>query len=233
MYSGAANTARIEIGTGANTAGMNSPNAATDIAFWAGASHANRATAPFFVKADGALVATKATVQSAASGTRVIFDAATSTIIFRDDANEYSKLYSSSGATFFETVNGLFDIRAVTGSNLRLNNNGANIILFDGSSAFGGGVGVMKISNRGTAPTSDPIGGGFMYSEGGAGKWRGSSGTTTTFGPAEPHCKRCGRDFATEWSNPEYGKLSICMWCLVEGLKKIGIDPTIEMSQSQ
>ena len=61
---GAANTARIEVGdtTSANLAGLNSPNAATDIAIWAGATHANRATAPFRVTANGNLYATGATL---------------------------------------------------------------------------------------------------------------------------------------------------------------------------
>lgn len=53
LVTGAANTARVEVGTGSNIAGVNSPNASTDIAFWAGATHANRATAPFYIRADG------------------------------------------------------------------------------------------------------------------------------------------------------------------------------------
>lgn len=35
-----------------------------------------------------------------------------------------------------------------------------------------------------SAPTGNPTGGGFLYSESGALKWRGSSGTVTTMGPA-------------------------------------------------
>ncbi|MCI0706044.1 MAG: hypothetical protein L0Y80_00985 [Ignavibacteriae bacterium] len=53
LISGAANVARMEIGTGSNIAGVNSPNAATDVAFWAGATHTNRATAPLRIYADG------------------------------------------------------------------------------------------------------------------------------------------------------------------------------------
>lgn len=50
--------------------------------------------------------------------------------------------------------------------------------------SFGGGVGVVFLANRTTAPTSNPVGGGLQYSVAGAGTWRGSGGTITTFGPA-------------------------------------------------
>ncbi len=42
----------------------------------------------------------------------------------------------------------------------------------------------MFIGNATTVPTGNPTGGGFLYVEGGALKWRGSSGTITTIGPA-------------------------------------------------
>jgi hypothetical protein len=51
------------------------------------------------------------------------------------------------------------------------------------SQAFGGGLGVIGLSN-GTAPTTNPAAGGVLYAEGGALKWRGSSGTVTTIAPA-------------------------------------------------
>ena len=56
-----------------------------------------------------------------------------------------------------------------------------------GSSAgpsFGGGYGCLFIANRTTAPTTNPVGGGLLYAEAGALKWRGSSGTVTIIGPA-------------------------------------------------
>lgn len=59
---GAANTANITVGTGADAGGLNSPAAGTDIAIWAGSAFANRATAPFRVTAAGALTATSATI---------------------------------------------------------------------------------------------------------------------------------------------------------------------------
>lgn len=52
------------------------------------------------------------------------------------------------------------------------------------SSDLGGGTGVISIKNRGTAPTTNPTGGGILYTENGALMFRGSSGTVTTVAPA-------------------------------------------------
>lgn len=49
---------------------------------------------------------------------------------------------------------------------------------------FGSGVGVIGIANRSTAPTANPTGGGVLYVEAGALKYRGSSGTVTTIAAA-------------------------------------------------
>lgn len=95
----------------------------------------------------------------------------------------------------------------------------SNVGLF-ATGSYGGGKGVLGVANAATVPASNPTGGGILYSEGGAGKWRGSSGTVTTFGPAEPHCPDCGRDFALEWTNEQYGNLTICMWCFTDGMTK-------------
>lgn len=52
------------------------------------------------------------------------------------------------------------------------------------SPTFGGGEGVIYIGNRATAPTSNPTSGGLLYTENGALRYRGSSGTTTTIAVA-------------------------------------------------
>lgn len=52
------------------------------------------------------------------------------------------------------------------------------------STEFGSGKGVIGVQNAATVPSTNPTGGGVMYSEGGALKWRGSSGTVTVIAPA-------------------------------------------------
>ncbi|WP_405844640.1 hypothetical protein [Streptomyces sp. NBC_01518] len=52
------------------------------------------------------------------------------------------------------------------------------------TTSVGGGVGVLAMADATTAPTSNPTGGGVLYSEAGALKWRGSSGTVTTIAAA-------------------------------------------------
>lgn len=49
---------------------------------------------------------------------------------------------------------------------------------------FGGGSGVLAIANAGTNPSSNPTGGGILYCDSGALKYRGSSGTVTTLANA-------------------------------------------------
>lgn len=48
------------------------------------------------------------------------------------------------------------------------------------TSQFGGGQGVMAIANATVAPSVNPAGGGILYVEDGALKYRGSKGTVTT-----------------------------------------------------
>ncbi len=52
-----------------------------------------------------------------------------------------------------------------------------------GMTAFGSGAGVVAIAN-GTAPTSNPTGGGYLYVSNGALKYRGSNGTVTNIANA-------------------------------------------------
>lgn len=55
--------------------------------------------------------------------------------------------------------------------------------LFNGTDV-GSGVGVMAIANATTAPTTTPTGGGVLYVQGGALKYKGSSGSVTTIAVA-------------------------------------------------
>lgn len=89
------------------------------------------------------------------------------------------------------------------------------------------GDGVIYVANAATAPTANSVSGGILYAEAGAGKWRGTSGTVTTFGPAEPHCPACGRDFAHEWENTNSGEhLAICVPCMLSEMENTGLDTT-------
>lgn len=66
---------------------------------------------------------------------------------------------------------------------LQIETNG-NLAAFTGTGSYGGGVLVAFLANCTTAPTANPTGGGVLYVEAGALKYRGSSGTVTTLGPA-------------------------------------------------
>lgn len=57
-------------------------------------------------------------------------------------------------------------------------------VLIGAGAGLGGGAGVVSIANAATAPTTNPTGGGVLYVEAGALKFRGSSGTVTTIAPA-------------------------------------------------
>jgi hypothetical protein len=95
-----------------------------------------------------------------------------------------------------------------------------------GVTGLGGSTGTLSIADTGTPPTSSPTGGGLIYSVSGAGTWKGTSGTVTTFGAADlpgfmetagnGHCPSCGTDFAHDWHNDKYGSLTVCMNCLTE-----------------
>jgi hypothetical protein len=132
----------------------------------------------------------------------------------------------------FTTINSILNRVSAGGfiynqvnSNNRITVGENGVQLHAGSLSIGGGVGVMGVSNATTNPTSNPTGGGILYADAGAGKWRGSSGTVTTFGPADPHCPTCGRDFATEHKNDDLGEhFAICIPCMVDAVAALGAD---------
>jgi hypothetical protein len=70
----------------------------------------------------------------------------------------------------------------VTGGRIRVN--AGNIFFGSSNTSAGSGQGVIKITNRVVAPTTNPTGGGVLYVESGALKYRGSSGTVTTIANA-------------------------------------------------
>ena len=79
------------------------------------------------------------------------------------------------GGTYVEINSGT----AGTLRDLIMRNIGLN-----GAISAGGGVGIAFLANATTVPTTNPTGGGILYCEAGALKFRGSSGTVTTLGAA-------------------------------------------------
>ncbi len=62
-----------------------------------------------------------------------------------------------------------------------------------------------------------PTGQYAIYSLSGALKGKGTSGTVTNIGNAEPHCQKCGSDFGFGWENLLYGgQVIICKICEIE-----------------
>lgn len=59
-----------------------------------------------------------------------------------------------------------------------------NLLLGVGGNSGSYGDGVVVLANRTTAPSTNYSNGGFLFAEGGALKWRGSSGTITTIAAA-------------------------------------------------
>lgn len=96
LTSGAANAANISVGSGSNVAGLNSAAAAGDIAFWAGSSHANRAAAPFRVKADGSVETTK--IKAALQSCKITDITAGNTYLIKGDTGAESKSWINDGS---------------------------------------------------------------------------------------------------------------------------------------
>lgn len=96
-----------------------------------------------------------------------------------DTGNNWSWIYSR--------TNGV-QSRPININNILYVNNGSgvgnlNLGIFS-SGSFGGGQQVIFITNASTLPTSNPTGGGILYVDSGALKYRGSSGTITTIANA-------------------------------------------------
>jgi hypothetical protein len=128
-------------------------------------------------------------VTSGASGTgQAVFAGGTyPSLAFYDLSNVLkSQFIADPGANGFYFDCASFYFRSVP------NSSGSQFLVLDGSNknillagaTAGGGSGVIAMANRVTAPASNPTGGGILYVESGALKYRGSSGTVTTIAPA-------------------------------------------------
>src|SRR5690606_16694541 len=81
---------------------------------------------------------------------------------------------------------GSWDIidRTADASRIEINTSGNIGFNTISGASFGDGVKVLQIANCTTVPTTNPSGGGLLYYEAGALKYRGSSGSVTTIAPA-------------------------------------------------
>src|SRR3954471_10569834 len=118
------------------------------------------------------------------------------------DPNPDIELVESDAANASHPARGKYEI-AVQSDELQINgrkedNSGFETIMvfqrpgaggnvgFRTGSQFGAGQGVIAIGNAIVAPSINPGGGGVLYVENGALKYRGSMGTVTTIAPAGP-----------------------------------------------
>ena len=69
---------------------------------------------------------------------------------------------------------------SITGGSVVIGASNINVMLFSQSGNYGGGSGVLGIANCTTAPTTNPTGGGVLYSTLGALAWRDPSGNVVT-----------------------------------------------------
>jgi len=95
----------------------------------------------------------------------------------------------SSGGLVFEGSTDNISIGSAPGAtvvHMATAGGGANVGLIPNSvsPAFNGAQGIIYIGNRTTLPSSNPSAGGYLYVDGGALKYRGSSGTITTVAAA-------------------------------------------------
>lgn len=103
MWPGASNVAHMQIGSGAGaaTSGINAGEVGSDISFWSGSTHANRASAPFRVNLNGDLVATSATISGAITAATITG----STIVGGPGGSLGSLTIDSTGVTFTDGTN--------------------------------------------------------------------------------------------------------------------------------
>ena len=159
LTSGEANTANIVVGTGATAGGLNSANTGTDIAFWAGSTFANRATAPFRVNAQGDVVGTSGTfTTSSFNGTSLtlqdIFgNGADGTVTISGDTTLSSDMFYNdltvNAGINLNTASYRIFVKGTLTNNGTIRNNGSN-----GGNGGIGGTGGLPGGTAGTAGTA-------------------------------------------------------------------------------
>jgi len=126
------------------------------------------------------------TSRSAATKGLVVAGAASQSAVLTEWRSNSAALSSINASGYFNGP-GIYvtDIGDTTNFNtvIKIQSN-KNVSMFASTSSYGGGAGVLNLNNATTVPTSNPSGGGILYVEAGALKYRGSSGTITTLGAA-------------------------------------------------
>jgi hypothetical protein len=126
------------------------------------------------------------TARSAATKGLVVAGAASQSAVLTEWRSNSAVLSSINASGYFNGP-GIYvtDIGDTTNFNtvIKIQSN-RNVSMFASTSSYGGGAGVLNLNNATTVPTSNPTGGGILYVEAGALKYRGSSGTITTLGAA-------------------------------------------------
>ena len=137
------------------------------------------------------------TVQGAARLVALATSATDIPFVARGFASQSANLQewqNSAGAILSRVASdGVIYSNIVTFTNIRGTSDGLTALTFGGNrnvqfgsatTSYGGGNAVIGITNATTVPSTNPTGGGVLYAEGGALKWRGSSGTVTTIANA-------------------------------------------------
>jgi hypothetical protein len=145
------------------------------------------------VDKDGRISAGKDTAD-AASETKILAYASSGNAAVKVEAGNtaeaFVKLTHTGTRNWFvghETTGGTFAIgtgTSLTNSRILSADGNLNIGLMTNAPTYGSGQKVVFISNATAVPSSNPTGGGILYVESGALKYRGSSGTITTLGAA-------------------------------------------------
>lgn len=104
-------------------------------------------------------------------------------LIFNNDSSARISYYGASTLAVAGTLRVGLSIVGL-GGDLTIANPGAQFAL-GGAGSFGGATGTaIFLANVTSAPSTNPTGGGILYTQAGALKYRGSSGTVTTIAAA-------------------------------------------------
>lgn len=118
------------------------------------------------------------------TGTSAIWQGASASLtVYNTSGTANQRRYRLSDSSGYMTFQSRLDNGNASKDLLLLHNTTQNVGI-GGTTSFGSGSKVIGLPDATTAPTTNPSGGGVLYSEAGALKWRGSSGTVTTIAVA-------------------------------------------------